>query len=164
LENALVDTMRRRLKAIAQIVRTEELRKREDNKPIMRSSDQSDGNRAKMIKRIAVRISRALDKAYADFGLNRNNRDDQFKLVMFLACAKYGVRRAGHPRVWTSKKLIRLRDAVRQIRSLEKKVTETEACRRLSKGKGANGRYKDMHSATLRRVLQRAKKIQKPRR
>jgi hypothetical protein len=73
--------------------------------------------------------------------------------------AVYGGRWPGAPRKWSPKNLRRLLDAVNEFRAEDPTMKETRCCELLSKGIGGQGRYKGKNAKTLRRVLQKAKAL-----
>jgi hypothetical protein len=132
--------------------------------PFLRSVPKSETpamseRRKKLVRRIANVAARPVMTAFRKAGLNINNREDRDQLLVWLAWSVYGGKSAGAPRKWGAKKLRRLLDDVQALRSRDSTLTETACCKLLSKGKEAEGRYKDRNVDTLRRVLQEAKAL-----
>ena len=82
---------------------------------------------------------------------------DWKKLLVWLVWAIYSGKGPGAPIKWTPEKLGQLLDDVELLRGPNQKLSETQCCELLSKGKGADGRYRGKRASTLRRALQRAK-------
>jgi hypothetical protein len=111
---------------------------------------------ARQIERV---LKRPLESAFEKAKLNIDNQGDRDQLLVWLAWAVYGGKSPGAPRKWTPKKQRLLLTDVRALQARDPGLTETACCDLLSKGKAADGRYKDVKSRTLRRVLQNAKRL-----
>jgi hypothetical protein len=109
-------------------------------------------------RKIAKALLRPLETAFKKEGLDIDKKRHWDQLLIRLAWAVYGPRGPGAPRKWTPKRLRRLLGNVHALRTDNPALTETACCDLLSKGKGAEGRYKDIKSETLRRALQTAKR------
>jgi hypothetical protein len=93
--------------------------------------------------------------------LNPNNEDDRKQLLVWLAWAVFGGRGPGAPPKWSAEELQQLLQDVNAMRAADPKLTESRCCDLLSKGKAAEGRYNGKKSSTLRRVLQKAKALER---
>ena len=113
----------------------------------------------KLHRQIARTLSRPLEKAFAEAGLDINNEAHWEQLLLWLAWALYGGKGPGAPMKWTPKRLRRLLDDVNELRAVEPRMGEGRCCELLVKGKGGQGRYKGKNAGTLRRILQQAKAL-----
>jgi hypothetical protein len=142
-------TPRKRLKALFPFLRS--LRTAGESAPSPNSE-----RLARQIERV---LRRPLRRASKKAKLNLDEQGDRDHLLVWLAWAVYGGKSAGAPKKWTSEKLQQLLDDVRMLRTDNRR--EGDCCDLLSKGKAAEGRYKDQKSSTLRRVLQKAKALER---
>jgi hypothetical protein len=113
----------------------------------------------KLVRKIGRVLNRPLESAFEKAKLNIDKEEDRDQLLVWLAWAVYGGKSAGAPRKWRPKKLRRLLDDVQALRTDNPKLKEKGCCDLLSKGAVAEGRYKEFKSPTLRRVLQKAKAL-----
>jgi hypothetical protein len=114
-------------------------------------------------ERLAHRVERVLRrplrKAFKEAKLNVDDQGDRDQLLVWLAWAVYGGKRAGAPRIRTSRKLLQFFADVQAVQAKNPGMKDTPCCKLLSKGKEAEGRYKDKNVDTLRRVLYDAKRL-----
>jgi hypothetical protein len=113
----------------------------------------------RLVRRIERVLRRPLRKAFKEAKLNIDDPGHRDQLLVWLAWAVYGGKRAGAPRIRTSKKLLQFLADVQAVRDKNPGIKDTPCCRLLSKGKEAEGRYKDRNVDTLRRVLYEAKRL-----
>jgi hypothetical protein len=113
----------------------------------------------KKYQKIERTLLRPLQKAFERAGLDIDNKAHREQLLVWLAWAVYGGKWPGAPRKWSPKNLRRLLDAVNELRAKDPTMSETRCCELLSKGTGGQGRYKGKIARTLRRVLQKAKAL-----
>ena len=123
------------------------------------SSAPSTPRKEKDIAKIENLLDHSLDKAFKEAKLKFESEEDRGQLLVWLAWAVYGGKSPGAPRKWTPEKLRRLLTDVQSMRNANSKLRETYCSELLSKGKGADGRYHEQKSGTLRRVLQTAKAL-----
>jgi hypothetical protein len=125
------------------------------------SSAKNNGKKARDIAEIAEVLDRAEATAFKTMKLNPNNEDDRKQLLVWLAWAVFGGRGPGAPPKWSAEELQQLLQDVNAMRAADPKLTESRCCDLLSKGKAAEGRYNGKKSSTLRRVLQKAKALER---
>jgi hypothetical protein len=113
----------------------------------------------RLVRKIERELKRSLERAFEKAKLNIENAGDRDQLLVWLAWAVYGGKSPGAPRKWSPKKLRRLLHDVQALRASKPCLAETACCDLLSKGRAAEGRYKDFKSRTLRRLLQTAKRL-----
>lgn len=109
-------------------------------------------------KKISRTLAKPLEMAFRKAGLDAGKRDDRDRLLVWLAWGIYGGKSPGAPKKWTPKRLRQLLDDVNMLKA-KRDLNDGDCCKQLSKGLAANGRYKEMNSSTLRRVLQQAKAL-----
>jgi hypothetical protein len=117
----------------------------------------SNPEKVKHIAQIENLLDQSLKKAFKKAKLNIKSEDDRGQLLVWLAWAVYGGKSPGAPRKWTPEKLQRLLADVQSMRNANPKISDAPCCELLSKGKGAEGRYRGQNKDTLRRVLHNAK-------
>jgi hypothetical protein len=142
-------TPRQRLKALFPFLRS--LRTAGESSPSPKSE-----RLACQIERV---LRRPLRRASKKAKLNLDDQRDRDQLLVWLAWAVYGGKSAGAPRIRTSKKLLQFFADVQAVQAKNPGMKDTACCRLLSKGKEAEGRYKDRNVDTLRRVLYEAKRL-----
>jgi hypothetical protein len=125
------------------------------------SSGKNNGKKARDIAEIAKVLDRAEATAFKTMKLNPDNEDDRSQLLVWLAWAVFGGRGPGAPPKWPAEQLQQLLEDFNEVRAAHPKLPETQCCDLLSKGKAANGRYEGKKSSTLRRVLQKAKALER---
>jgi hypothetical protein len=113
----------------------------------------------RLVRRIERVLRRPLRKAFKEAKLNIDDPGHRDQLLVWLAWAVYGGKRAGAPKIRTSKKLLQFFADVQAVRAKNLGMKDTACCKLLSKGKEAEGRYKDKNVNTLRRVLYDAKRL-----
>jgi hypothetical protein len=148
-------TARKRLEGLAPFLHTI----RTSKKPA--PSPEKNGKKARDIAKIVKTLERSVAKAFEKMKLDPNSDDDRGQLLVWLAWAVYGGQGPGAPPKWPPKELRRLLDDVNALREADSKLTETRCCELLSKGKAAERRYEGKKSSTLRRVLQKAKALER---
>ena len=125
--------------------------------PQLARSPQDEKLRRELLRTIENNLERPLRTAFMKTGLDIHNDEDWKKLLVWLVYAIYSGKSHGRPPKWTPEKLRQLLDDVELVRGHDQKLTEGQCCELLSKGKGADGRYRGEKASTLRRVLQTAK-------
>jgi hypothetical protein len=125
------------------------------------SSTKNNGKKARDIAEIAKVLDRAEATAFKTMKLDPDNEDDREQLLVWLAWAVFGGRGPGAPPKWSAEQLQQLVEDFNHMRAADPRLTETQCCDLLSKGKAANGRYEGKKSSTLRRVLQKAKALER---
>jgi hypothetical protein len=129
--------------------------------PKRTSSGKSNEKKARYIAEIVEVLDRAEDTAFKTMKLDPNNENDRKQLLVWLAWSVFGGRGPGAPPKWSAEELQQLLQDVNAMRAADPKLTESRCCELLSKGKAANGRYEGKKSSTLRRVLQKAKALER---
>ena len=119
----------------------------------------SSPNSERLARQIERVLRRPLRRASKKAKLNIDNEGDRDQLLVWLAWAVYGGKSPGAPRKWRPKKLRRLLEDVQALRTDNPTLKETACCEMLSQGRGGDGHYKGQKSRTLRRILQKAKAL-----
>ena len=110
------------------------------------------------------RGDKAIIDAFAEFKLDHREPYDWRILMTYFADAHFGRKHPGRHSGWTFERLVQLDWDYQQIKHDAQGISDTEACKRLVRDKGArfSGRYKGLKASTLRRRLPQAHKDAAP--
>jgi hypothetical protein len=142
-------SVKKRFEAIWDAIR--ELEKN-DEKRQPELDDKADASVATVY--LGRRFRKPLREAFKKAGLDTKNENHWVILSLVFASLVYG-KGPGRPKTQTKKKLYRLLKNVEQIKAVDARLSELDACRRLIKSRG---RYQNANAKTLRRQLQTAKR------